>query len=135
VAVVFAIAVYREWSFKNTPQPALNAAASQTPAPAASQPPIPGAGETNNVQPQAKAAAAPIGGASALTTDNATLHGQTLHREGSAIHMQDFDVTLDGRTLTATEGIYHPDTGIVDLTGKVQLHFGPNARTSLGEVK
>ena len=43
--------------------------------------------------------------------------------------------TLDGRTLTATDGVYHPDTGVVDLTGKVQLHFGTNARTFAGEVK
>jgi hypothetical protein len=44
--------------------------------------------------------------------------------------MKNFDVTLDGRLLTASEGVYHPDTGVVDLAGKVQLHFSPNARTS-----
>ena len=80
-------------------------------------------------------AVALIGGASAVIAGNATLHGHNLHREGIAIHMQDFDVTLDGRMLTATEGVYHPDTGIVDLSGKVQLHFGSNARTFPGEVK
>jgi hypothetical protein len=74
-------------------------------------------------------------GTSAVIADNATLHGHNLHREGTAIHMRDFDVTLDGRTLTATEGVYHPETGIVDLTGKVQLHFGTGARTFAGEVK
>lgn len=63
-------------------------------------------------------------GTSAVIADNATLHGQNLRREGTAIHMQNFDVTLDARTLTATDGVYHPDTGIVDLTRKVQLHFG-----------
>ena len=70
-----------------------------------------------------------------MIAGNATLHGQNLSREGPAIHMQNFDVTLDGRTLTATDGVYHPDTGVVDLTGKVQLHFGTNARTFAGEVK
>ena len=66
---------------------------------------------------------------------DATLHGQELHRQGTAIHMKNFDVTLDGRLLTASEGIYHPDTGIIDLTGQVRLHFGQNVRTFPGEVK
>lgn len=81
------------------------------------------------------AAIALIGGASAVVADSATLHGHNLRREGTAIHMQGFDVTLDGRTLMATEGVYHPETGIVDLTGKVQLYFGSNARTFPGEVE
>lgn len=81
------------------------------------------------------AIAALILGTSAVIADNATMHGQNLRREGTAIHMQNFDVTLDGRTLTATDGVYHPDTGIVELTGKVQLHFGQNARTFAGEIK
>jgi hypothetical protein len=80
-------------------------------------------------------AAALIGGASGAIADSATLHGQNLHREGTAIYMQNFDVTLDGRTLTATEGVYHPETGIVDLTGKVRLHFGTNVRSFPGEVR
>ena len=71
---------------------------------------------------------------SALAAD-ATMHGSGLHRQGTAIHMKNFDVTLDGRLLTARRGVYHPDTGIVDLTGKVQLHFGPKARTFPGEVR
>lgn len=75
------------------------------------------------------------GGTSAVTADNATLHGLNLRREGTAIHMQNFDVTLDGRTLTATEGVYHPETGIVDLRGTVRLHFGTEVRTFPGEVK
>ena len=70
-----------------------------------------------------------------MIAGNATLHGQNLSREGRVIHMKNFDVTLDGRTLTATDGVYHPDMRIVDLTGKVQLHFGTNARTFAGEVK
>jgi hypothetical protein len=76
-----------------------------------------------------------IAGTSAAIADNATLQGRNLHREGTAIRMQDFDVTLDGRTLTATDGIYHPETGIVDLTGKVQLHFGTKVRAFPVEVK
>ncbi|HWU53888.1 MAG TPA: hypothetical protein VN175_00215 [Rhizomicrobium sp.] len=76
-----------------------------------------------------------VAGTSAVIADSATLHGRNLHREGTAIHMQDFDVTLDGRTITATEGVYHPETGIVDLTGKVRLHFGTNVRTFRGEIK
>jgi hypothetical protein len=83
----------------------------------------------------AMAVASLIFAASAVSADTATLHGSDLHREGAAIHMKDFDVTLDGRLLTATEGVYHPDTGIVDLTGKVQLHFGTKVRTFPGEVK
>ncbi|HWY63489.1 MAG TPA: hypothetical protein VNW15_16440 [Rhizomicrobium sp.] len=54
VVVVFVAAVSREWSNKNTPQPPLYAAASQIPAPVASQPPIPSAGKASNHQPQAK---------------------------------------------------------------------------------
>jgi hypothetical protein len=73
--------------------------------------------------------------AAAAIADNATLHGQVLHREGTAIHMRNFDVTLDGRTLTATEGVYHPETGIVDLKGDVQLHFSKAARSFQGEVR
>ena len=81
------------------------------------------------------AVAAMIFAASAAGAENATMHGAELHREGAAIHMKNFDVTLDGRLLTASEGVYHTDTGLVDLTGKVQLHFGPKARTFPGEVK
>jgi hypothetical protein len=81
------------------------------------------------------AIAALILATSAVIADNATLHGRNLRREGTAIHMQNFDVTLDGRVLTATEGVYHPETGIVDLTGKVRLHFGTKMRTFPGEVK
>ena len=71
----------------------------------------------------------------AVRADNATMHGATLQREGDVVRMTNFDVTLDGRLLTATEGLYHPDTGIVELSGNVQLHFGPNARTFPGEVQ
>ena len=74
-------------------------------------------------------------GATVATADNATMHGRNLHREGTAVHLKNFDVTLDGRLLTASDGVYHPETGIVDLTGKVQLHFGTKARTFPGEVK
>ena len=83
------------------------------------------------------AAAGVIGifGATIATADNATMHGHNLRHEGTAIHLKDFDVTLDGRLLTATDGVYHPETGIVDLTGKVQLHFGTKARTFPGEIK
>ena len=68
-------------------------------------------------------------GTIAVSAENATMHGSDLQRVGPAVHMKNFDVTLDGRLLTASEGIYHPDSDIVDLTGKVQLHFAPNART------
>ena len=57
------------------------------------------------------------------------MHGAVLQRDGTAIRMTNFDVTLDGRLITAERGLYHPDTGIVELTGNVQLHFGANART------
>jgi hypothetical protein len=73
--------------------------------------------------------------AAAAVAENATLHGQVLHHEGSAIHMRNFDVTLDGRTLTATEGVYHPEMGIVDLSGNVQLHFSKSARSFPNEVR
>ena len=76
-----------------------------------------------------------LAGGSAVIAANATLHGQNLHRQGTAIYMHNFDVTLDGRALTATDGVYHTDTGIVDLTGDVHLHFGPEAHTFRGEVK
>ena len=65
----------------------------------------------------------------AVRADNATMHGAVLQRDGTAIRMTNFDVTLDGRLITAQQGLYHPDTGIVELTGNVQLHFGANART------
>lgn len=71
----------------------------------------------------------------AVRADNATMHGVQLQRDGTAIRMTNFDVTLDGRLITADQGLYHPDTGIVELTGKVQLHFGANARTFPGEVQ
>ena len=66
---------------------------------------------------------------------DATMHGGDLHREGTEIRMKNFDVTLDGRLLTASRGVYHTDTGVVDVTGKVRLHFGPNARSFPGEVR
>ena len=70
-----------------------------------------------------------------VRADNATMHGVDLKRDGAVIRMTNFDVTLDGRLLTAKEGVYHPDTGIVELMGNVELHFGPNARTFPGEVQ
>jgi hypothetical protein len=72
--------------------------------------------------------------AASVRADNATLHGKDLTRDGSVIRMTNFDVTLDGRLLTADKGVYHPDTGLVELTGNVKLHFAPQAKTFPGEV-
>jgi len=47
----------------------------------------------------------------------------------------DSRATLDGRTLTASEAVYNPDTGVVDLKGTVKLKFGKDAQTFRGEVK
>lgn len=66
---------------------------------------------------------------------DATIHGRDLHRVGNSIHSRNFDVTLDGRLLTADEAVYHPDTGMVELKGKVRLHFDKKARTFAGEVR
>jgi len=67
--------------------------------------------------------------------EDATMHGKELRRVGSTIAMKNFDVTLDGREITASEAIYNPDTGVVDLKGTVKLQFGKNARSFPGEVK
>lgn len=67
--------------------------------------------------------------------EDATMHGKELRRAGAAIAMKDFDVTLDGRVLTASEAIYNPDTGVVTLKGTVSLKFGTDARSFPGEVK
>lgn len=67
--------------------------------------------------------------------EDATMHGKELRRVGSNIVMKNFDVELDGRTLTASEAVYNPDTGMVDLKGTVTLKFGKDARTFPGEVK
>lgn len=72
--------------------------------------------------------------AASVRADTATMHGKQLTRNGSVIRMTNFDVTLDGRLLTADSGIYHPDTGLVELTGHVRLQFAPGARTFKGEV-
>lgn len=66
---------------------------------------------------------------------DATMHGKELRRAGTAIRFTNFDVTLDGRLLTADSALYHPDTGIVELSGKVKLNFGPKAKEFPGEVK
>jgi hypothetical protein len=66
---------------------------------------------------------------------DATIHGRDLQRVGDTIHSRNFDVTLDGRLLTADEAVYHSDTGVVELKGKVRLHFGKNLRTFPGEVR
>jgi hypothetical protein len=66
---------------------------------------------------------------------DATIHGRDLQRAGDTIHSRNFDVTLDGRPLTADEAVYHTDTGVVELQGKVRLHFGKNLRTFPGEVR
>jgi hypothetical protein len=66
---------------------------------------------------------------------DATIHGRDLQRVGNAVHSRNFDVTLDGRLLTADEAIYHSDTGVVELKGKVRLHFDKNAHTFPGEVR
>ena len=58
-----------------------------------------------------------------------------LRRVGSTIAMKNFDVKLDGRLLTASEAIYNPETGVVDLKGTVRLKFGKDARSFPGEVK
>lgn len=67
--------------------------------------------------------------------EDATMHGKALKRVGSNIVMKNFDVELDGRVLTASEAVYNPDTGVVDLRGTVTLKFGKNARTFPGEVR
>lgn len=67
--------------------------------------------------------------------EDATMHGRDLRRVGSAIAMKNFDVTLDGRTLTASEALYDPDTGTVTLTGAVSLKFAKDAPTLPGEIK
>lgn len=74
-------------------------------------------------------------GATLAYAEDATMHGKQLRRVGSTIAMKNFDVTLDGRTITASEAIYNPDTGMVDLKGTVTLKFGKDARTFPGEVK
>jgi hypothetical protein len=66
---------------------------------------------------------------------DATMHGRDLRRENGGIRFTNFDVTLDGRLLTAESALYHPDTGIVELTGNVKLNFGPKAKEFPGEVK
>lgn len=67
--------------------------------------------------------------------EDATMHGKELKRVGSNIVMKNFDVELDGRVLTASEAVYNPDTGVVDLKGIVTLKFAKDARTFPGEVK
>ena len=74
-------------------------------------------------------------GAALAHAEDATMHGKELRRVGSTIAMKNFDVTLDGRLLTASEAIYNPDTGVVELKGAVKLKFGKNARSFPGEVK
>jgi hypothetical protein len=64
-----------------------------------------------------------------------TIHGQDLQRVGETVHSKNFDATLDGRLLTADEAIYHPDTGMVELKGKVRLHFGKRVHTFPGEIR
>lgn len=67
--------------------------------------------------------------------EDATMHGQDLRREGANIVMKNFDVELDGRLLTASEAVYNPDTGEVNLKGTVKLKFGKDARSFPGEVR
>ena len=74
-------------------------------------------------------------GATLAHAEDATMHGKELRRVGSTIAMKNFDVILDGREITASEAIYNPDTGVVDLKGTVKLKFGKNARSFPGEVK
>jgi hypothetical protein len=66
---------------------------------------------------------------------DATIHGRDLQRVGDTIHSRNFDVTLDGRLLTADEAVYHSDTGVVELKGKVRLNFGKNLRSFPREVR
>ena len=74
-------------------------------------------------------------GATLAHAEDATMHGKDLRRVGSAIAMKNFDVTLDGRVLTASQAVYNPDTGVVELSGTVKLKFGKDARTFQDEVK
>ena len=66
--------------------------------------------------------------------EKATMHGTHLVRHGKTIAMKNFDVTLDGRLLTAKTAVYHTDTGIVDLSGNVKLRFGLHAKSFPNEV-
>ena len=74
-------------------------------------------------------------GATLAHAEDATMHGKDLRRVGSTIAIKNFDVTLDGRLLTASQAVYNPDTGVVELTGTVKLKFGKAARSFPGEVK
>ena len=80
-------------------------------------------------------AAALFGGAIAYIAANATSHGQDLRHDNGSIHVTNFATTLDGALLTAAQGIYHPDTGIIEFTGNVRLHLGKEAKTFSGRVK
>ena len=70
-----------------------------------------------------------------VSAKDATIHGRDLQRVGDTIHSRNFDVTLDGRLLTADEAVYHSYSGVVELKGKVRLHFGKNLRSFPGEVR
>jgi hypothetical protein len=74
-------------------------------------------------------------GATLAHAEDATMHGKDLRRVGSAIAIKNFDVTLDGRILTASEALYDPDTGMVELKGAVTLTFGTNARSFPDDVE
>ena len=69
-------------------------------------------------------------GATLAHAEDATMHGKDLRRVGSAIAMKNFDVILDGRTLTASEAVYNPDTGEVTLKGTVSLKFGKDQQSA-----
>jgi len=73
-------------------------------------------------------------GATLAHAEDATMHGKDLRRVGSAIAIKNFGVTLDGRTLTASEALYNPDTGMVELKGAVTLKFGTTARSFPDDV-
>lgn len=75
-----------------------------------------------------------IAATSCARAAKATLEGKVLTRHGNTITMMGFDTKLDGRLITADTAVYHTDTGVIDLKGHVELHFGKHVKTFPGEV-
>jgi lipopolysaccharide assembly outer membrane protein LptD (OstA) len=71
-----------------------------------------------------------IAGAAAAQS-NVSVFAEQSYSEGPVVRLTHFDVTLDGRKITADEAIYNPETGATELRGNVHLVLPPHLNNKM----
>ncbi|HXJ02709.1 MAG TPA: hypothetical protein VNH44_15920 [Micropepsaceae bacterium] len=71
------------------------------------------------------------GAMGAIAQSNVSVFAEQSYREGLVVRFTRFDVTLDGRRITADEAVYNPETGETELRGNVHLALPPHLNNKM----